>query len=49
MTAGATFGAHLTFRTLIDMNGYVFVDEVTYMSVLEMFRQYTNNICQILR
>lgn len=42
MTSGATSGNHLTLSTLIDMNGFVFVDEMTYMIALDVFKQFTN-------
>lgn len=35
MTAGATNGIHLILTTLIDLGGFVFLDEVTYMIALE--------------
>ncbi|XP_055909514.1 2-aminoadipate transaminase [Eupeodes corollae] len=40
VTTGATQGMHIILSTLIDLNGYIFVDEVTYMVALETFQQF---------
>uniref|UniRef100_A0A1A9WBP6 Aminotransferase class I/classII large domain-containing protein n=1 Tax=Glossina brevipalpis TaxID=37001 RepID=A0A1A9WBP6_9MUSC len=42
ITSGATQGLHMVLSTLIDLNGYVFVDEVTYMIGLDVIRQFHN-------
>lgn len=42
MTCGASHGMHIILSTLIDMAGFVFVDEVTYMIALDVFRQFSN-------
>lgn len=42
LTAGATNGLHLILSTLVDMNGYVFLDEVTYMIALEAISQFSS-------
>ncbi|XP_062544047.1 uncharacterized protein LOC134211314 [Armigeres subalbatus] len=39
-TSGATHGLHLILSTLIDLTGFIFVDEVTYMIALETFQQF---------
>lgn len=36
LTTGATQGLYYTLTVLVDLNGVIFVDEVTYMIVLEM-------------
>lgn len=41
-SAGATHGMHLILSTLIDLNGFIFVDDVTYMIALEAFKQFSN-------
>ncbi|XP_055843995.1 2-aminoadipate transaminase [Episyrphus balteatus] len=41
VTTGATQGLHIILSTLIDLNGYIFVDEVTYMIALDVFRQFS--------
>lgn len=41
LTSGATNGVHLILSTLIDLNGYVFLDEVTYMIALEAIEQFS--------
>ncbi|XP_037906808.1 uncharacterized protein YER152C isoform X3 [Hermetia illucens] len=42
VTCGASHGMHIILSTLIDMAGFVFVDEVTYMIALDVFRQFSN-------
>ena len=42
LSAGATHGMHLILSTLVDLNGFIFVDEVTYMIALEAFKQFSN-------
>lgn len=41
LSAGATNGLHLILSTLVDLNGFVFLDEVTYMIALESIAQFT--------
>lgn len=41
LTAGATNGIHLILSTLLDFNGFVFLDEVTYMIALEAIQQFS--------
>lgn len=38
LTTGATQGLHYTLSVMLDLNGVVFVDEVTYMVALEVIR-----------
>lgn len=40
LTTGATQGLHLTLSTMVDMNGVIFVDEVTYMIALALIGQF---------
>lgn len=40
LTAGASNGIHLVLSTLLDMDGIIFVDEITYMIALEAFSQF---------
>ncbi|XP_055629355.1 uncharacterized protein LOC129770497 [Toxorhynchites rutilus septentrionalis] len=42
LTSGATHGLHLILSTLLDLSGYIFVDEVTYMIALEVFGQFSS-------
>lgn len=42
LTAGATNGIHLILSTLVDLNGFVFLDEVTYMIALESIKQFSH-------
>lgn len=35
LTAGSTYGLHQILTTLVDLDGYIFLDEVTYMIALE--------------
>ncbi|XP_075159959.1 uncharacterized protein LOC142233062 [Haematobia irritans] len=39
ITSGATQGLHVILSTLVDLNGYIFVDEVTYMLALDSIKQ----------
>ncbi|KAH8303025.1 hypothetical protein KR044_013321 [Drosophila immigrans] len=41
ITTGATQGLHFVLSTLIDFNGYIFVDEFTYMIALDSMRHFT--------
>ncbi|XP_059614880.1 uncharacterized protein LOC132260641 isoform X2 [Phlebotomus argentipes] len=41
LTSGATSGLHQILSSLVDMNGVIFVDEVTYMIALEAFQEFT--------
>ena len=41
LTAGATNGIHLILSTLVDLGGFVFLDEVTYMIALEAISQFS--------
>lgn len=41
LTAGATNGLHLILSTLVDLNGFVFIDEVTYMIALEAISEFS--------
>ncbi|TMW39168.1 hypothetical protein DOY81_015752, partial [Sarcophaga bullata] len=48
ITSGATQGLHVILSTLIDFEGYLFVDEVTYMIALDTIKQfYTLNIIPV--
>ena len=48
ITSGATQGLHVILSTLIDFEGYIFVDEVTYMIALDTIKQfYTLNIIPV--
>ncbi|KAI8126088.1 putative aminotransferase TAT1 [Lucilia cuprina] len=48
ITSGATQGLHVILSTLVDFNGYIFVDEVTYMIALDTMRQFpTLNIIPV--
>lgn len=40
LTCGATYGLLLILTTLIDYNGYVFVDEATYMIALQSIAEF---------
>lgn len=40
MSAGASFGMLMILSTLIDLNGVVFLDEVTYMIVLDAIKGF---------
>lgn len=42
LTAGATNGIHHILSNLIDLDGFVFLDEVTYMIALEAIQQFSN-------
>lgn len=42
LTAGATNGLHLILSTLVDLDGYVFLDEVTYMIALEAISEFSS-------
>ncbi|XP_017136695.1 uncharacterized protein YER152C [Drosophila miranda] len=42
ITAGATNGLHLLLSTLIDFQGYIFVDEFTYMIALDSMKHFTS-------
>ncbi|ALC44279.1 CG6321, partial [Drosophila busckii] len=42
ITAGATQGLHFVLSTLIDFNGFIFVDEYTYMIALDAMQQFTS-------
>ncbi|XP_017473614.1 PREDICTED: 2-aminoadipate transaminase isoform X1 [Rhagoletis zephyria] len=41
ITTGASQGLHFVLSTLVDLNGIVFVDEVTYMIALDAIKQFT--------
>ncbi|XP_067646448.1 2-aminoadipate transaminase isoform X2 [Eurosta solidaginis] len=41
ITTGASQGLHFVLSTLVDLNGIVFVDEVTYMIALDVLKQFT--------
>lgn len=41
LTSGATNGLLLMLTTLIDLGGFVFLDEVTYMIALEAISQFS--------
>jgi DNA-binding transcriptional MocR family regulator len=41
LNSGATNGLHLILSTLIDLNGVVFLDEVTYMIALEAISEFS--------
>uniref|UniRef100_W8ARW9 Putative aminotransferase SSO0104 n=1 Tax=Ceratitis capitata TaxID=7213 RepID=W8ARW9_CERCA len=41
ITTGATQGLHFVLSTLIDFNGIIFIDEVTYMIALDTIKQFT--------
>lgn len=48
ITSGATQGLHIILSTLVDLNGYIFVDEVTYMLALDSIKQFhTLNIVPV--
>ncbi|XP_005176946.2 uncharacterized protein LOC101898464 [Musca domestica] len=48
ITSGATQGLQLILSTLVDLNGYVFVDEYTYMLALDCMKQFqTLNIVSV--
>ncbi|XP_013105185.2 uncharacterized protein LOC106085466 [Stomoxys calcitrans] len=40
VTSGATQGLHVILSTLVDLNGFIFVDEVTYMLALDSIKQF---------
>ena len=40
LTAGATYGLHMILSTLIDFDGFVFIDAVTYMIALEAIAEF---------
>ncbi|EDV96973.1 2-aminoadipate transaminase [Drosophila grimshawi] len=42
ITTGATQGLHFVLSTLIDFNGYIFVDEFTYMIALDSMKHFTS-------
>lgn len=42
LTAGATNGLHLILSTLVDLDGFVFLDEVTYMIALEAISEFSS-------
>ncbi|KAH8268793.1 hypothetical protein KR018_007175 [Drosophila ironensis] len=42
ITTGATQGFHLILSTLIDLQGFVFVDEFTYMIALDCMKQFSS-------
>ncbi|XP_054733690.1 uncharacterized protein LOC129241421 [Anastrepha obliqua] len=41
ITTGASQGLHFVLSTLVDLNGIIFVDEVTYMIALDVIKQFT--------
>ncbi|XP_039966083.1 aromatic amino acid aminotransferase C569.07-like [Bactrocera tryoni] len=41
ITTGASQGLHFVLSTLVDLNGVIFVDEVTYMIALDTMKQFT--------
>lgn len=41
LTGGATSGLHMILSTLIDWDGFVFLDSVTYMIALEAIGQFS--------
>lgn len=40
LTSGATQGLYLTLTTLVDFEGVIFVDEVTYLCALRIMAQF---------
>lgn len=40
LTSGATQGLHFALSLLVDLNGVVFVDEVTYMIALDLMAHF---------
>lgn len=42
ITTGATQGLHFILSTLTDFNGYIFVDEYTYMIALQSMKHFTS-------
>lgn len=42
LTAGASNGIHLILSTLIDMNGFVFIDELYYMEATLSLKEFSN-------
>lgn len=40
LTTGATQGLHYALSVLIDLNGVIFVDDVTYMIALEVMSSF---------
>ncbi|KAH8262474.1 hypothetical protein KR026_008051 [Drosophila bipectinata] len=42
ITTGATQGLHLILSTLIDFQGFIFVDEFTYMIALDSMKHFTS-------
>lgn len=42
ITTGATQGLHLVLSTLIDFQGFIFVDEFTYMIALDSMKHFTS-------
>ncbi|XP_018804704.1 PREDICTED: uncharacterized protein YER152C isoform X1 [Bactrocera latifrons] len=41
ITTGASQGLHFVLSTLLDLNGVIFVDEVTYMIALDTMKHFT--------
>ncbi|XP_011195863.1 2-aminoadipate transaminase isoform X2 [Zeugodacus cucurbitae] len=41
ITTGASQGLHFVLSTLLDLNGIIFVDEVTYMIALDTIKHFT--------
>ncbi|XP_030371838.1 uncharacterized protein YER152C [Scaptodrosophila lebanonensis] len=41
ITTGASQGLHFSLSTLVDFNGYIFVDEYTYMIALDSMKEFT--------
>jgi len=40
LTCGASHGLQLLLNTILSPNGVIFVEEVTYMIVLDVFKQF---------
>lgn len=40
-TSGASHGLHNILTLLLDMNGVIFVDEITYMIALDVFAHFS--------
>lgn len=40
LTCGASHGLQLLLNTILSPNGIIFVEEVTYMTALDVFRQF---------
>lgn len=40
LTCGASHGLQMLLNTILSPNGVIFVEEVTYMIALDVFKQY---------